>query len=448
MVSNTSEITIVGGGFAGLAAALRLHKAGAKIHLIEKRPFFGGRAYSFKDKATGETLDNGQHLLMGCYHETLKFLRDLGTLDKLHIQDNLTLSFAEDAETFHQLRCPNLPAPLHLALGLLKFKGLKFRDKFKMLGLMKLAKKSKSNGQDLDELSVLELLKVTGQTPDTIRKFWEPLGLGALNESIEFASAQLFTEILRRALLSKKSDSNLALSTVGLSELFATPAQEFFKKHGVPISFQTQVEKIEKSGTGFLLRTNCGTAFQTQLLLLAVPPNALGKILKSSGPSFENLVAGIHRFEGTPIVSINLWFEGFLPQETFVGLIDSPIHWLFNKAKILTDEKVSHLTLVVSGAQDLAQQSKEELIQLALQELQKYYPQIRGRKLRHAQVVKELEATFSGRLGLNRFRPDSASSVPGLYLAGDWTNTGLPGTIESAVMSGHRAAEEILMKKD
>jgi hydroxysqualene dehydroxylase len=442
--TKSCDVTIVGGGFAGLAAALRLHRAGAKIRLIEKRPFFGGRAYSFRDKVTGETLDNGQHLLMGCYHETMKFLEDLGTLDRLHIQENLEISFAEDAKNFHQLRCPNLPAPFHLAVGLMRFKGLNWRDKLQMIKLMRFSKKVASNGDHLDEVSIRTLLQNTQQTEDAIQKFWEPLGLGALNESIELASAQLFTEVVRRALLSKKSDSNLALSSVGLSDLYATPAQEYFQKQEVPLSFQTQILKISREGDDYLLHADSGEIFKSKAVLLAVPPNALAKLLSLSSADFSEWLPQLMRFQSSPIVSINLWIEDFQPSDTMVGLIGSPIHWLFNKAKVLVQEKVTHVTLVVSGAVELANRKKEELVALALQELQRYYPEIRGKRLLHAQLVKEFDATFGTRLGLCRYRPTAATKWEGLYLAGDWTDTGLPATIESAVLSGHRAADLIL----
>jgi len=443
-----TDVTIVGGGFAGLAAALRLHRRGAKIRLLEKRAFFGGRAYSFREAKTGETVDNGQHLLMGCYHETFSFLKDLGTLDRLDIQKNLSVSFAEGPDKFFDLKCPNLPAPLHLALGLLRYRGLKWADKTPMRKLLKLSQDSQGNGHHLDSLSVVELLKQSGQTEAAILKFWEPLALATLNESLDIASAQLFVEVLRRSLLSKKSDSNLAISKVGLSELFATPMQDYLEDKGVPISFNSQVMAIERQGTGFLLRSNRGEEWASDKILFAVPPNALAKLLNESGPDLRGLVPNLDRFGSAPIVSINLWYEDFHPQQKMLGLIHSPIHWVFDKAQILLQEKPQHITLVVSGAHALATQKKEDLIALAQSELQRYYPELKSKPLKHAFVVKELEATFSARKGLSSYRPTAQTKMDGIFLAGDWTDTALPATIESAVLSGHLAADAILENRN
>lgn len=448
--AKNQDVLIVGGGFAGLAAALRLHQAGAKIRLVEKRPFFGGRAYSFKESKSGETIDNGQHLMMGCYHETIEFLRSLGTLDRLEIQKSLSVGFAEDSRHFYELKCPNLPAPLHLAWGLLSYRGLAFADKKAMLRLMRLSQKSQKNGQMTrwDDLSVRELLAQTGQTRAAVEKFWEPVALATLNESLDLASARLFIEVLRRGLLSKKSDSNLAVAKVGLSELYANPMQDYLEKYAVPISFNAQAQRLSRENGRFVVDTNLGERLVADRVVLAVPPNALGKLLAASEAPFQGLVPELSRFGSAPIVSINLWFEDFHPSQRMLGLINSPIHWVFDKAKILTGEKSTHITLVVSGAHSLAQESKDNLVKLALAELTRFFPELEAKTLRHSQVVKELDATFSAQRGLNRYRPGTHTRHDGLFIAGDWTDTDLPATIESAVLSGHRAADAILEKHD
>ncbi|HCU24618.1 MAG TPA: hypothetical protein DF383_06350 [Deltaproteobacteria bacterium] len=429
------DITIVGGGFAGLAAALRLQRSGAKLRLIEKRPFFGGRAYSFREPKSGVTLDNGQHLLMGCYHETFRFLKDLGTFDRLEVQKNLRVAFSEGPRRHHELRCPNWPAPLHLLWGLLRYPGLGWKDKRGMAALLKLSKKVSKNAFDYDEISVMELLRRSGQSETAIQKFWEPFGLATLNEALDLASARLFLEVLRRALLSGKADSSLAIPKVGLSELYANPAETYFREQGIPLHFNSQVLRIERESKTFRLFTHNGESFQSDYLLLAVPPNAAAKIL-SADKDLSQAVPHLDRFASAPIVSINLWFENFRLPQTMIGLIDSPVHWVFDKG--------THLTLVISAAHALAQESKENLIKLAVAELIRFFPELESKKIIHFQVVKEQEATFSSRMSLNRYRPDNKTAVDRLFLAGDWTNTGLPATIESAVASGHRAAELIL----
>ena len=468
----STDVTVIGGGFAGLAAALRLHRAGAKVRIIEKRAFFGGRAYSFREPKTGETVDNGQHLLMGCYEETFAFLKELGTFDRLDIQKSLRVAFSEGPGQTFELACPNLPAPLHLAWGLFRYRGLNFSDKRGMARLMGLAKKSGGSDPKLDAQSIEELLRQTGQTDSAIRKFWEPLALATVNERLDLASAQLFTEVLRRALLSSKADSRLVLSKVGLSELYANPAQRYFEEACAPIHFNTQVLAVRREGARFRIETNRGLSSRapasdplgspvvdpsapsgprddtntllTDKILLAIPPNAAAKLLQASDTDLQTLLPELHRFGSAPIVSINLWYEGFRPRHRMLGLVDSPIHWIFDKAKILSAEKPEHITLVVSGAHALAGESKEALLALAEREVQKFYPELAGKRPHHGQVVKELEATFSARKGLAAYRPGPRTASAGIFLAGDWTDTGLPATIEGAVLSGHKAAAAIL----
>jgi squalene-associated FAD-dependent desaturase len=439
----STEIAIIGGGIAGLAAALRLHQSGAKIALIEKRPFFGGRAYSFKEPHTGETVDNGQHLLMGCYHETLDFLTKVGTASQLDFQKNLRISFAEEGR-LHSLNCPNLPAPLHLAFGLLNFKGLKWSDKKQMLQLRRLVHRNGSTGIHWDEKSVLDFLKQGGQSFQAIENFWEPLALATLNESLEVASAELFREVLKRSLFSNKKDSTLLLSKVGLSDLYATPLTAYFKKHQVPCLFNTQVTEIEKQPGHFLIHNQNQKTIQTKKIIFATTPNALHKILEKSDGILPRLKQELPKFGTSPIVSINLWMRHFRPPDRMIGLLKSPMHWLFDKARIFPKSNSTHLTLVISGAHRLAQESKESLVALAIQELRRFFPEIDPNSVAHSQVIKELEATFSAKMGLAKIRPSAKSETEGIYLAGDWTDTGLPATIESAVLSGHRAAQLIL----
>lgn len=441
-----TDVLIVGGGFAGLAAALKLHRAGTSIQIAEKRPYFGGRAYSFAEPKTGQMVDNGQHLLMGAYHHTFAFLKELGTFSHLAIQKGLTISFAEGADRFSTLRCPPWPAPFHLAWGLLKFKGLKFRDKRGMARLIRYVQKLNGQARDLDDISVLQLMRNTGQTSRAIKLFWQPVGLATLNEPLDLASAALFTEVIRQAFLQKTEDSNLVLPKVGFSELYAKPAQAIFENEGVPLHFQTNGVALTRSTQGWTLETQEGKKLLADSVVLAMPPNALAKLLEKSDTSLKSLGTHLGAFRSSPIVSVNLWFKDFNPPDAFLGLVDSPIHWIFNKTRIFGSSKGNYVSLVVSGAYELAQKNKLQLVKIATEELQRFYPELRGQAPLHSQVIKENEATFSGRTGLMDLRPPIETSIPGIYLAGDWVATGLPATIESAVKSGHEAAEAIVRR--
>jgi zeta-carotene desaturase len=441
-----TDVLIVGGGFAGLAAALKLHRAGAKIQIVEKRPFFGGRAYSFNEPSTGQEVDNGQHLLMGAYRHTFEFLKDLGTYEQLEIQNGLEVSFAQGDGKISRLKCPQWPAPLHLAWGLLRFKGLKFGDKRGMARLIRHLKNLNGQAASLDKISVSQLMEQTQQTPQAVKMFWEPLGLATLNEPLNLASAALFAEVVQQGLLQKTQDSNLVIPKVGFSELYAKPAERLFEQEGVPMNFQTQGVALTRMGKQWTLQTRDGKNLIADSVLLALPPNALEKLLSISDPSLKHLTENLNAFQPSPIVSINLWFENFNPPENFMGLVDSPLHWFFNKTRILGSSRGNYVSLVVSGAYELSEKSKLQLVQMATEELQRFYPELKGRAPLHSQVIKENEATFSGRKGLMGLRPPVQSKVPGIFLAGDWVDTGLPATIESAVQSGHQAAAAILQR--
>jgi zeta-carotene desaturase len=356
----------------------------------------------------------------------------------------LSVSFSEGAEKFSHLRCPNWPAPWHLAWGLLKFKGMKLADKRGMARLIRHIKDLNGQSRKLDTLSVTQLMEQTGQTPRAIKMFWEPVGLATLNEPLHLASAALFAEVIKEGLLQNTDDSNLVLPKVGFSELYATPAEDLLHQKGVPIHFQTQGVSLQRSiGTQWEFHTQDGKKLSAKNILLALPPNALAKLLAASDPVLKPLSENLSAFQPSPIVSINLWFENFNPPEKFMGLIDSPLHWFFNKARLFGASRGKYVSLVISGAYDLAEKNKSELVELAIAELLRFYPKLRGRNPLHVQVIKENEATFSGRKGLMAIRPPVQSAVPGIFLAGDWIDTGLPATIESAVKSGHLAAEAI-----
>lgn len=437
------DVLVIGGGFAGLSAALRLHRGGKRVGLLEKRPFLGGRAYSFREAKTGAVVDNGQHLLMGAYRETFEFLRELQTLSLLDFPECLETTFAKPGGEFYSLKTNGLPAPWHLAWGLLRYPGLGFRDKWAMGKLMRFCERERNNSRELDELSVAELLQQSGQTERAIRDFWEPLALATLNEPLEWASAQLFVEVLRQGLLSSREHARLVLPKVGFHELYTEPAQKYFEKFDLPLHLKTQASRMFFEQDLWNVETSEGKVFQAKNLLFAVPPPALKKLLVASS-LLPELRESLDRFTAAPIFSINLWFEDFSPASRFVGLLDSPFHWLFAKEKIFRAGEGGYVTLVVSGAYQLAEKSKDELVALAQEELEKFYPELRGKTPLHSQVIKEFEATFSGKKGLQILRPEARTEVPGLFLAGDWIDTGLPATIESAVKSGHAAAASIL----
>ncbi|MFO1518267.1 MAG: hydroxysqualene dehydroxylase HpnE [bacterium] len=444
-----TDVTIIGGGLAGLAAGVALSEKGAKVALFERRPLLGGRAYSVKDATTGDTIDNGQHLFMGCYHHTLNFLEKIGTRDRLQFQEKMKVEFADPQGKSYRLECPNLPAPLHLLAGLLRLSTLSWREKWAMIKMMRRVEKlTEKDLETLDQLSCRQWLTLMEQTEEAIENFWEPLIIGTINEKPDLSSAKMLAVVLREALLKEKKDSLMVLSTVGLSDLYTEAAKKFIEERGGQVFTRRGISKIllspsrdegEKVDRVVL---EDGSEQTSRFYLSTVPPDALEAMMPENlnGDSF------FHRFKAfqfSPILSINLWFDRPILEETFVGLLRSPIHWVFNKGALLNGSK-HYVSLVISAAHELKEKGQEELVAIALKELHQAIPASKNATLKHSRILKELRATPSFTLGSEALRPKTETPFSNLFLAGDWTATGLPATMEGAVKSGHEAAKKIL----
>lgn len=440
-----AEFVVIGGGFAGLAAAVRLAGGGQRVKLLERRGFLGGRAYSFVDSATGEVVDNGQHLFMGCYHQTVDFLRKIGAIEKLKFQATPRVDFLEEGERRASFKCPFVPAPWHLLLGLWRMRTLGPGDKLHALAVGK-ALRQLENGavSGLNDTSVAEWLSQLGQTARIQRNFWNPIAIATLNQDPQRASADLFVRVLQQAFLSDRASSAIGISTVGLSDLYTREAEQFIRQRGGDLRFNTPASRIiTVEGRAIGVELKGDEIISADAVIAAVPPIALAQLLpmavSDAEPGFRNL----WRLGASPIVSINLWFDRPITDIKFAGLLGTHVQWLFNKNTISMSpsRERAHLALVISAAAEYVAKPKEELINLALEECWRMLPASERAELVHAVVVKEREATISHEVGTGRYRLGPTTRLRNLYLAGDWTDTGLPATIESAVSSGNRAAD-------
>lgn len=443
-------VLIIGGGFAGLAAAVDLAEAGKHVLLLERRAFLGGRAYSFTDKTTGDVVDNGQHLMMGCYHATLDFLAKIGATHKLKFQSNPRVDFLREREGAASFKCPSLPAPLHLLMGLARLETIGWRERLGALRVGLELKRLNGDRAHLADVTVREWLTRLGQSERMQRRFWDVMALATLNEAPEAASADMFARVLDRAFLHAKRDSAMVMSRVGLSELYVEDARRFVEARGGEIRLNADVTEIEFAGgraRGVRLRS--GERIEAECVLSAVPYFALRRLIAppvaASAACFRHLEA----FQSAPIVSINLWYDEPVTDVEFAGLLDSPIEWVFNKNALGAQASPpanlarQHLALVISGAHEAAKRSREDLIAMAESEMKRFFPAARPQEPVHAFVVREYDATLSHTAGVARLRPPQQTEFPNFFLAGDWTDTGLPATIESAVWSGQEAARKI-----
>ncbi|HEX4947298.1 MAG TPA: hydroxysqualene dehydroxylase HpnE [Blastocatellia bacterium] len=436
-----SPIVIIGGGFAGLAAAVDLAEQGKRVLLLERRNFLGGRAYSFTDKVTGDTIDNGQHLLMGCYHHTLNFLQKIGASHKVKFQPNPRVDFLSDTEGHTRFACPSLPAPLHLLAGLSRLKTIGWRDRWNVLRVGLALKTMNGKRARLADITVREWLNELGQSERMQRRFWDLMALATLNEAPERASADMFARVLEQGFMHTRQDSTMVIARVGLSDLYTTDAVQFIAARGGEVRLNAAVKAIEFANdraAGVTLAN--GEYIAAAAIISAVPYFMLKDMLAP-----ELLAAhfpAVTAFQSAPIVSINLWYDEAVTDLEFVSLLDSPIEWVFNKNAIAGDTQArrQHLALVISSAHQAAPQPKEALIEMASTEMKRFFPNARRQQPVHAYVIKEQHATISHTVGIARQRPTQKTPLANFYLAGDWTDTGLPATIESAVFSGQECA--------
>ncbi len=433
-----SDAIVVGGGVAGLAAAVALAGAGANVTLLERRPYIGGRAYSYAHPAIEETVDS-QHVVLGCCTNILDLCQRAGMADAIRWYDELT--FLEPGGRRSLLRSGSLPAPAHQAVSFLRAPMLSLRDKAGIAaGLARFLRGYPAQ----DTESFASWLKRTGQTDRAIRHFWEPVVVGALNDGFERCSVKYAGKVFHESFLRSAEAGRLGIPAAPLSEFFA-PVAVFAQRQGVVVKLKAGVECIEQTaGKRWMVRTGDEEHFaaavvlatdfkQTKALLAGLPQPANGDV---------PLSAGYEKFIPSPITTIHLWYDRDVTGLDHAVLLDTRIQWMFDKSRIRrwAAERGSYLELVISASWAELEMSREEIFASALQEIELFFPAVREARLLKSGVLKEARATFSVTPGLDIFRSGQATGWPGLYLAGDWTATEWPSTMEGAVRSGRLAA--------
>jgi hydroxysqualene dehydroxylase len=447
-VTSSWDVIVIGAGFAGLTAASVLASRGARVLVLDARPQLGGRATAFRDRHTGELVDNGQHVLFGCYRETLDFLRLVGASENVRAQSSLELVCFDAARRRSVLRCPRLPAPLHLLAGVMRWGAIPLVERLTAfrLALPLLSARRQLAGARTVAVSpagatVQQWLDHRGQGPTLQEWLWHPLAVAALNQLPQDAAADAFVRILAEMFAPDPAAAAVVLPVRPLHQMYAEPASEFIRRHGGDVR-TSALARLNVAGgrvTGVEVR---GQSFTAPAVISAVPWFALRALFGPAPPAeLGALFATAAAMAAMPIVTVNLWYDRPVMNDAFAGLPGRAMQWVFDK-RIAFGGSASHLSLVSSGATAIVGRTNEELAHLAATEIEASLPDARGVWPIRATVVREKQATFSLAPGQPR-RPAVRTEVGGLLLAGDWTDTGLPATIEGAVVSGNRAAAAV-----
>lgn len=431
-----TSVTVIGGGIAGLSAAVFLKHEGINVNLVEASPKFGGRAYSFFDKFIEEEIDNGQHIFASWYLNTFDFLKIIGAEKKLKFQKQLEVNFIDTKGTPFRFKCPGLPAPYHLIAGIMRYKALDFKDRMSIIKIVRTISGRKFSENELKSINTDKLFELTKQSDNLIRYFWKPFIVAVFNAVPEETSAWLFSEMIKICFL-KKDGSNLVLPDTFLTELYVEPSLNYLKDNTRILNSRITKINFESDKVTSII-TEDNIEIKSDFYISAVPffdfKNLIGDEL------FNHDYNGVSELKTSAIINIHHKFETGIDdilQKDFIGTLDSPIQWIF---KVKNDRVCN----VISCAKELADKSKEELIELSKSEMMKFFPEFKKRKIRSSRVVKEMRATFVPEAASLKLRPKNKTRYNNFFIAGDWTYTGLPAIIEGAVKSSRNCVNEIL----
>ena len=408
----SQRVLVVGGGLAGMAAAISVASTGAAVTLLEARKSLGGRAGSFDEPQSGEELDNCQHVLLGCCTNLLDFYRRLGVLD--HIRWENSIRFADGNGRVSSLgSSPLLPAPLHLSAAFLRFNVLNWREKIAATGAMvAMLRLGRAGRAKWANRSFGEWLDEHRQPASLLKKLYDPVLVGSLNEQCRDASAAYALEVFQDALLMNRRGFPLGLPAVPLRQLYSP-----FPGPGVNVETMLGARVndicIENNRTTGV-RLADGTFLPADAVILATNHHAVQRWT----PSIPNL----DRFESVPILGVHLWFDRPVLDGSHVAFLEGPLQWLFRK-----DETGAAVHGVISASREWVDVSKEESLRQFEAQVRSTFAAAREAKLLRGVIVIEKRATFSPRPGVDDIRPGQKTSIDGLFLAGDYTKTGWPG---------------------
>lgn len=436
------SVIVVGGGIAGMSAACALAEAGLRVQLVERRGYLGGRASSYLHPGVNEVIDNCQHALIGCYTNLLGFYRRIGAADRIHWTSTMTM--IEPGGRRSTLGPSPLPAPLHGLPRLLSAHAFNLADKLSLArAFSALMRPVPQNSTE----SLGSWLRRNRQSEGALRRFWWLVIASALNSDLDSIALPYAAKVIRELFMNSAEAGAMGVSTVPLSELYAG-AEQLLAKNGGAVLLNATVESAawDSAQAQWTVVTRAGSV-QADYLVLALPFEATAKMIQLLPPAAgtEQLAQQTALLQHWPICSVHLWFDRSITELEHAVLLDREIHWMYNKglAQKYRGQQGSYVELVVSASRAFAALPREQAIAQAVGELAEFFPLVRAAKIEKAALTKDVRATFAVPPGVDAFRPPADAPWPHCFLAGDWTATGWPSTMESAARSGHLAAEAL-----
>ena len=458
------SVIVIGGGLAGLSSAVALAEAGFRVRLFEKRPHLGGRASSYVLPG-GEHVDNCQHVTLGCCTNLADFYRRVGAAHKIRWYDRLI--FSDAAGRRGVIEASPLAPPFHLAPSFALFPSLAWADKSAIARAMLAITRSGGRPPDVSGaagVTMLDWLRRHDQTQASIERFWRVVLVSALDEELGRTDAGYGMDVFWKAFLANRNGFRIGIPSVPLGELYSG-CRQAIEQRGGEVVVRAGVRAIRlEHGRVVGVELDNHALETSDYYIAAVPHDQLPGLLPAKVVEREPAFANLSRLRSAPITGVHLWFDRVVMTEPYLTLLDHTTQWIFNKSLLYgpsappagTDvagqagapggavENFQYLQLVISASYELVPRSRQDIIELCRRELQEILPPAREARLLKATVIKETAATFSPEPGCDRWRPCQSGPIENLFLAGDWTATGWPATMESAVRSGYLAAEAIL----
>lgn len=436
-------VLVIGGGPAGIMVAIRLRERGYAVTLLEQQSELGGRLISPPESV--EPTDAIPSVVLGCHKATLSLLKRLGTAHQVRFSNQLRFEFLLPGGRLVSLHRAWLPGPLHAIIGLATFRGLPFQDRWRVLTFLERTwEGDPALPPDIESRTANDWLTELGQSEKALAHLWSPLARFLLGDDLTVVSAATLARVLTHCFLSARHHAGLAIPTGGIRTMLLAPALEQLTKSGATIRLGTSVNHIRFDAhrvTGIQLQS--GNTLVADWYVAALPHRRLCSLLPESALTNYSYFEQLTRLTDSPAVTVHLWMDRALPAPRLVLLAGRTYHWIVSRAHGESGRQGTLVSLVATGLSGLLDRPNQDLLKSALEDIGHCFPTAASINIVESRIVRERQAFLSLRPGTASMRPLPQSPFPNLFLAGDWTDTGLPATLESAILSGDRCAEAI-----